>query len=454
MDVLIVDPLSVNPRLDELIHAEPGMPVQQAVAQAIILEILSLVKQGAETNTKNREGQTLLHIAALAGNLEACALLIVFGAGLTAKDRNGDTPLAVAAENDSTEICRLFIQRGADPTVIIRGSTLLHVAAQKGSPELYSLLLENGLDVNAPDEYGCTPLHSVAALNRSGGELCRFLIEQGANTEAVNKRGATPLHQVSINGCLEPCIVLIDCGANMNAQNDRGMTPLHSALSSNFPMVAEVLINNGANVNVRANGGFTALHLAITFTMARKNGSIALYKKLIRKGADISARNSVGETPLHLLIEHYDAGTCKEILSCLLLPSLEEGEAEHIRMRVSTDLNILREQDVSRNRRYQILCNDPSLGRDFVSLLYYDHCNGQTLDADALNILKVWQHTTVEMLKSLLGEIARRRRLDEVLNPRAFEGNFGELLFSCNESLLAPHSLLTNFLNSEWVTSF
>jgi len=47
------------------------------------------------------------------------------------------------------------------------GSTLVHLSACKGHVDSLQLLLAAGLDTNARDAAGMTPLHAAAAFGRS-----------------------------------------------------------------------------------------------------------------------------------------------------------------------------------------------------------------------------------------------------------------------------------------------
>ena len=52
------------------------------------------------------------------------------------------------------------------------------------------LCLELGLDINAVNDFGQTPLHG--AVYMGGTVIAPYLVEQGANLDVVNGRGQTP----------------------------------------------------------------------------------------------------------------------------------------------------------------------------------------------------------------------------------------------------------------------
>lgn len=54
--------------------------------------------------------QTPLHLAAAAGQLEVCTLLLELGASIDATDDQGQKPIHVAAQNNFPEVVKLFLQ--------------------------------------------------------------------------------------------------------------------------------------------------------------------------------------------------------------------------------------------------------------------------------------------------------------------------------------------------------
>jgi ankyrin repeat protein len=164
----------------------------------------------------------------------------------------------------------------------------LHRASGDGDTEAVLQLLGMGIDVNAVDEAGQTPLHKAASRGQAG--VAQILLDHGAKIDAEDKwSGKTPLHLAWGEKNKEVAYVLITYGADVNARDKNGTTPLHSAL---YP-VAEVLIANGADVNVRDAKGETPLHWAAF------GGYWQVAELLIKKGADVNARSNNGGTPLH-----------------------------------------------------------------------------------------------------------------------------------------------------------
>jgi ankyrin repeat protein len=149
---------------------------------------------------------------------------------------------------------------------------LLRAALENNLPEV-SRLLSVGADVNAKDNYGCTPLHwacyeghvpVVIELLGHGADIdmkgsgrwtplhwaCRKghlavvveLLSRGANIEAKDFGWDTPLHDASCNGHVEIVQALLSGGANLLAVNLRLELPIHCALGARYSAVSKCLL--------------------------------------------------------------------------------------------------------------------------------------------------------------------------------------------------------------------
>ena len=127
---------------------------------------------------------------------------------------SGSTPFLLAASFGDIEIMRILVEAGADPLLTTDDdTTALMVAAGadyvegqdkygvRSYPAYYQTLqrrafeatkycLDLGLDVNAVNDAGQTPLHG--AVYMGGTLIAPYLVEQGAEMDVINLRGQTP----------------------------------------------------------------------------------------------------------------------------------------------------------------------------------------------------------------------------------------------------------------------
>ena len=146
-----------------------------------------------------------------------------------------------------------------------KGRTLLHVLYASYNVTVSDLrqALEDGADVNAVDNWGNTPLHSlVSGSSDNKAELVGVLIEAGANVDEVNCRNRTALFDAVDREDTDCIQALLQAGANVNARDKIGDTPLHSATWKRDTILLRLLLEHGAAVNARNRLFETPLRLA------------------------------------------------------------------------------------------------------------------------------------------------------------------------------------------------
>jgi len=236
-----------------------------------------------------------------------------------------------AADEGNVERVEWHLEGGVDVNALNeRGATPLHAAAAKGQLAVAKLLISRGADLTLLYENEFTPLHLAA--DRGYVELIDLLIESGADVNAPGFSGFTPLHRASYNN--QGAVVsqrLIAMGAVVNANAENGTTPLNLAVANGNEKVAKLLLNNNADLNLHKKGSATTLHTAVhlghpelvklliergadinsicescgqsTLTTAAAIGEVAIAETLLSKGFDVNAKGANGATALHVAAE-------------------------------------------------------------------------------------------------------------------------------------------------------
>jgi truncated hemoglobin YjbI len=167
------------------------VPLRTALREATLARFISQIEHDPSTvRLVGPRGQTLLHDAAMAGEVESAAALIRSGSDPDAKEPEGHTPLYRASTG---EVARVLLAAGATvdvPSGPTRG-TPLHQAARRGYGSVAVALLDHGADIEARDNKGQTPLRR--AVNCRQLQLVQLLVRCGANPHAEDSRGVTPL---------------------------------------------------------------------------------------------------------------------------------------------------------------------------------------------------------------------------------------------------------------------
>jgi len=149
-----------------------------------------LLARGFDANTRDPQG---LHPLILAIRQPSPAvlerLLGAPGLQVEARNRNDESALMLAALAGMTDVCRRLIALDAD--VNKPGWTPLHYAASGGHAEIVQLLLEHSAYIDAQSPNQSTPLMMAAMYGNT--RTLSVLLEAGADASVKNQKGMTAL---------------------------------------------------------------------------------------------------------------------------------------------------------------------------------------------------------------------------------------------------------------------
>lgn len=235
----------------------------------------SLIKKGADPNSKNGLEFTPLYIAAASHQTNVMEALIKAGAKADETSTYG-TALTFAAGTANAEGVKLLLSLGVNVDYArTDGITPLMMACNSGSPLVVGDLLAHKPDVNAQDDAGSSPLIYAA---RQGHEaVAVLLLNAGAVVDGADLDGQTPLMVAAANGHADVVKTLLQKGAKVNAKDSKGCTALLLAANyGDYPDVIRALLNGGADPKATDAKGHTAADAA---AQRGHKGSAALLGK-------------------------------------------------------------------------------------------------------------------------------------------------------------------------------
>jgi hypothetical protein len=156
-----------------------------------------LIQHGVNVSSVNHSGQTpLKHSIGTKSEETWVRLLVDAGADICARTKHGDTILSCATMLGKPSTLQLLLERGAIPTTRgWRGDTLLHDSLNSSQRAAkLGLLLEAGLNIEATNDFGETPLLHAAELHRDDYVL--GLLQRGANVDAIQLDKCTALQYI------------------------------------------------------------------------------------------------------------------------------------------------------------------------------------------------------------------------------------------------------------------
>ncbi len=138
-----------------------------------------------------------LMFASMSGDLETVAVLLAHGAHADPRPSpSGDSPISEAVTFGHAEVVRALIRAGARTDLVERtGVNLLHWAAITNRAAVIPALADAGVDVNAIDAHGFTPLMYAATIDFGDASTLRALLRAGADRTIKNAAGRTALQQ-------------------------------------------------------------------------------------------------------------------------------------------------------------------------------------------------------------------------------------------------------------------
>ncbi|KAL9082155.1 MAG: hypothetical protein Q9159_006670 [Coniocarpon cinnabarinum] len=169
----------------------------------------------------------------------------------------------------SEAFIRKMVEMGA--RVDVRGynnRTCLHYVANVSTrPEVARYFIQKGLDINALDEDGSSPLHLLLQRPDFPEEMLEVFLENGANVRQESKASEQPLVGAAMSGQLKAVQLLLKEGpgritADVHDEDEYGKTALHVAAGEGQHEIVDCLLQAGADINHKSHKQTTPLYLA------------------------------------------------------------------------------------------------------------------------------------------------------------------------------------------------
>ncbi len=197
-----------------------------------------LLDRGADINFKNRDGETFLHKT---DNKEIAEFLISQGLNVNEKNNEGVTPLGAAGLKGNLEFMEVLVMNGSQVDTSVLNDVISHSRYDRNFDTdllVVEFFFKNGVQINAKDKAGFTPLHYAVA-NEMNPNFLNILIQKKADLNIKNNEDDTPLFvamysfiidedeaEEEIENIFKP---LLEAGADPNIKNGNGMTVLDIA---------------------------------------------------------------------------------------------------------------------------------------------------------------------------------------------------------------------------------
>lgn len=230
-------------------------------------------------------------------------------------DKDNRTPLSFASARGDDEAVQALLEAGALPDIsaTLVGSPL-HLACRNRHLAIVEKLLQAGADARAATPGNLlTPLHRACLGHNTGSSrweedncvaIAHILLRYGVDIDAVDKNGTTPLHYAACYDHGGLVDFLVKSGATLHHCDGEGSDALMNAIVFNAHKSAAVLLRHDPNVgNIDDDGCSTLHYIARAADVEMMGLFIADVRRVRRSGLDAACRDNTHRTPL----QHFDA---------------------------------------------------------------------------------------------------------------------------------------------------
>lgn len=240
---------------------------------------------------------TALCEASKRGDVSQIAAFLKQGANIDGKNDEGDTPLHCAIVNNQTQAAKLLLSAGADEKIWSKMPPMF-LAASVGSIDVANMIYERGgSGANLKKESMSGQPFFVDVVNSGNLDGVHFLLEKGANASASSVAGRPAVVQAARKDQLDMVRLLIRYGAKITSDPLTGSSMMAIALDrQNFELL-ELLLGNGAKLESRTATGERVLAAALS----KRN--IRYAKRVLEAGAEGNIDDIYGQKVLMSLIK-------------------------------------------------------------------------------------------------------------------------------------------------------
>ncbi|WP_353283592.1 ankyrin repeat domain-containing protein [Wolbachia endosymbiont (group A) of Pogonocherus hispidulus] len=287
---LLLTKKNINPFVEDN-EGKTSLDYAKEGKKAEILQALISNKYGSEQDS-------LLHLAAMIGEINAVRYLIRKGIDVNVRNALHHTPLHLAAGIGHENVVKILVEEGSAEIDVFdaRNQTPMHYAVNNKKLEIVKLLLKLGADVNSArigqNSMKLSPVHiAVSNANYDERDLCLDILkclikEPNAQVNLQDYENKTPLHYAERLKTIEVLLTREDIDPLV--KDDSGKTPFDYAK----PEIKKALVSNkyGSEKN-------SLLHLAA------QRGEIEIVDAILKEEINIDIVNNKGLSPIYLAAE-------------------------------------------------------------------------------------------------------------------------------------------------------
>jgi len=348
---LILGTKMVHPD-EEHFYKQQGKELFSYIFNNNITEIQQLILHGLDSDKCEQDHIRALSYAIKISNIEALKLLLYYGCDINYIDSFNKRALDYAHEVNDPIVIDILKSHGAitydEEYTFHYTSQNIVEAATNGDLEALIYYQHLGSCLHQNFENKTTLLH--LSVETGSENMLIYLLNKGLNIDARDKSGTTPLILASMQvRNLHLMQMLIKRNVTLDQRNNRRISALSMAIKRSNIKAAVLLVESGADVNIRdgINTPLTLVHTAMLNTNDRslKQELRNLQTLLLVKNSHVNSNeDQLMWSPLMLTASHYQ----------------DNGNLEHLQLLIHLGANL---NQVDKNSRSALMIAS-SLGRN------------------------------------------------------------------------------------------
>ena len=207
--------------------------------QSLLLEILG--RPGIDVNYRDTKGYTALALASTTTHVSVVKVLLNY-VDVDSPNNIGSTPLIIAAEGGKDEMVTEMLKHNANWRLQNHdGHTAFMKAIIHGRAEVVKILLAHKAFEQSADGSRRTAMHIACSAEETKPDMIDLLRDQGLELDAKDDRGRTPLHHACRVGNIEVAKVLLALHVDICTKDSFERTPLYVAWQNGHTDLVKLL---------------------------------------------------------------------------------------------------------------------------------------------------------------------------------------------------------------------
>ena len=161
--------------------------MEEALIRGDSAAAINLIKRGMDLNTVDRQGNTLLIQSVQRDSPELFEYLMQRRARVNTRNKNGETAVSIAAYLGRAQYVQRLVEAGAELNSF--GWPPITYAAYNGHAAIVEYLIRHGADVDGKTENGSTALFFASRFGHT--DIVQLLLKNGADPTIVNENDET-----------------------------------------------------------------------------------------------------------------------------------------------------------------------------------------------------------------------------------------------------------------------